>query len=51
MTRLKWFITCDLNGVKTEPELHYWDEELWQWIPVRTLECKTWEYEEELERS
>jgi len=43
--KLKYFVTCNENGLKTDPELHYWDEDLEQWLPVETEECKTWEYD------
>lgn len=45
MFKLRWFRTCDENGVKTEPELQYWDEDLNQWETVPYVECK--DYEEE----
>ena len=37
--KLCWFITCDKNGVKTDPELRYWDDdiELWRDVPTVTV--------------
>ena len=43
--RLRYLITCDKNGVKTEPMLQYWDDESNRWECVPWVECKTWEEE------
>jgi len=41
--KLRWFTTCNKDGVKSKPTLQYWDKvlELWENIPY--IECKTWE--------
>ena len=42
--KLKYIVVCNEHGRKSEPELHYWDDDFKQWEPVPTEECKTWEY-------
>lgn len=44
MEKVKFIVTCDEHGVKSEPVLHYWDYYTEEWIVVPTDECKTWEY-------
>lgn len=46
--KLRWFRTCDKNGVKSEPELQCWDEEYKFWFDIPYVECKDWEEDEYL---
>lgn len=44
--KLKYIVTCDENGNKSDQELHYWNREAQRWELVRTEECKSWEYDQ-----
>lgn len=55
--KLRWFSTCDKNGVWSEVRLQYWDTDICdiglgrgRWRDVPHVECKTWEEEEYLTR-
>jgi len=41
--RLRWFITCNKDGVKSKPTLQYWNAGIELWEDVPHVECKTWE--------
>ena len=43
--KLKYIITCDEFGFKTEPDLHYWNKDTERWELVLTEECKDKNYE------
>lgn len=44
--KFRWLITYDEFGMKSEPELQYWDDGtesrimIAQWLPVNIFECK-----------
>lgn len=40
--RLRWFVICDDNGVKSEPELQYMDD-YGDWVGIEYVVCKSWE--------
>lgn len=44
--KLKYIITCDENGVKSEEWLHYWDYDFKRWEPIDLVEIKKDEYDE-----
>lgn len=48
--KLRWFATCNRDGVWSESCLQYWDEDNRRWEDVPRVECKTWEEEEYLTR-
>ena len=40
---LRWLITCDKNGVKSDPGLQLQNIEAKEWQDVPIVECKVWE--------
>ncbi len=43
--KLRWFVECDSDGRKTEPDLQYWNENYNEWQSIPFLECKSKDYE------
>lgn len=41
--KLRWFVVCDKDGRKTNPELQYWDEGYQMWDGIPYVECKDYE--------
>jgi len=46
LPRFRWLTICSSHGVKSEPNLQYWDDEIKQWWYIPHAECKTHEVEE-----
>lgn len=42
---LRRFAVCDKNGVKTEPSLELWDEDLEVWKDIPLVVCAEWDQE------
>lgn len=38
--KFRWLITCNEFGIKSKPELQYWDDGTEKWLPVNIFECK-----------
>ena len=44
--KLRWFSTCNKDGVWSSMRLQYWDEEEKSWTDIPYVSCKTWEEEQ-----
>lgn len=40
---LRWFVVCDKDGVKSEPELQFWNKDRNVWESISYVECKAWQ--------
>jgi len=48
MMKLRWFQTCNKDGVWSTPSLQVWSVDDLEWIDVPLTTCKTWEEEKYL---
>lgn len=46
--KLRYVITCNKNGRKSEPCLQFWNTQYKRWENIPVFECEDWEYDDSI---